>query len=112
MSATEPKIVAAIRLIEDHADKQLCVADLALCTGMSVRWLQQRFRVEVGVSPAKYIRLVRLRRIREDLLAADPADGCTVEAVVARWGINHQGRFAALYRCYYNEFPSETLYRR
>jgi AraC-like DNA-binding protein len=55
-----------------------------------------------------HLREVRLARVREDLLAADPAR-VTVTAVAARWGFPHQGRFAAAYRDRYGQAPSATL---
>lgn len=105
-------LAAIITLIDEHADKRLSVPELARYARVSVRWLQRRFQEEFGVSPGTYIRLTRLRRIHDDLLAADPESGCTVEAVTSRWGVRHSGRFAAWYRSHYDELPSVTLNRR
>ncbi|MFD4192682.1 helix-turn-helix transcriptional regulator [Amycolatopsis thermoflava] len=107
-----PDLAAVITLIDEHADKRLSVPELARYARVSVRWLQRRFQEELGVSPNAYIRLTRLRRIHEDLLAGDPEAGCTVEAVTSRWGVRHCGRFAAWYRSHYDELPSATLHRR
>ncbi|UQS23758.1 helix-turn-helix transcriptional regulator [Amycolatopsis thermalba] len=109
---SRPDLAAVITLIDEHADKDLTVPELARFARVSVRWLQRRFQDELGVSPSTYIRLTRLRRIHDDLVAADPEAGCTVEAVTSRWGVRHSGRFAAWYRSHYDEFPSATLHRR
>jgi transcriptional regulator GlxA family with amidase domain len=107
-----PKVAAVIEFIEAHLEQDLMVPDLARYADTSVRWLQKAFREEVGVSPAYFLRMVRLRRIREDLLAANPSTGATVQSIARRRGIRHLGRFASFYWQHYHEYPSETLYGR
>ena len=57
-----------------------------------------------------YLREVRTRKVREDLLAALP-DVTSRGAIVYRRGILNQGRFAGSYRAKFGETPSETLRR-
>ena len=58
----------------------------------------------------KYLQQVRLRRARELLLEASPAEA-TVAAVASGLGLTHRGRFAAAYRRQFGESPAETLRR-
>jgi AraC-like DNA-binding protein len=53
---------------------------------VSVRALQSAFARSQSLSPMRYLRDVRLRRIHADLLDADP-QRTTVTAVAARWGL-------------------------
>ncbi|WP_410648714.1 AraC family transcriptional regulator [Amycolatopsis sp. cmx-4-54] len=99
----------AIELIETQPETDLSIGRIATQVGVDPRSLQRHFRDHVGVSPREYVRQVRLTRVREDLLAADPVSGVTVAEVAFRWGFGHVPRFAAVYRERYGEAPSATL---
>lgn len=111
--ATEPPpraIRTAIDVIEAEAHRPLTVSALAARSYVSVRSLQQGFRAHVGTTPMTYLRDVRLRRARHDLLESDPSiDG--VASVAFRWGFTNLGRFAAAYAVRYGENPAVTLRR-
>jgi AraC-like DNA-binding protein len=83
----------AIELLEAHPDQAWSAPALASQVHVSVRALQERFQRALDTTPMRYLREVRLRRVREDLLAAT-SDVATVGAIVHRWGILDQGRFA------------------
>jgi AraC-like DNA-binding protein len=50
---------------------------------------------------------VRLERVREELLCAEPGE--TVTAIAMRWGFTHLARFSGIYRARFGELPSQTL---
>ncbi|RTL62463.1 MAG: AraC family transcriptional regulator [Pseudonocardiaceae bacterium] len=102
---------AAVDYIEAHLRERVTMTDIAENVHMSVRAIQQGFREELGTSPTLYLRERRLQRAREDLTDATSADGLTVTDVAERWGFNHLGSFAVLYRKRWGESPSETLRR-
>ncbi|MDW8336214.1 MAG: helix-turn-helix domain-containing protein [Tepidimonas sp.] len=83
-----------------------------LCSALHVtrRTLQNCFQDVLGLSPAAYLRTVRLNRVRQELLEGEP--GQTVVDVAARWGFWHMGHFAHEYRRLFAESPSQTLRRR
>ncbi|WP_298587811.1 helix-turn-helix domain-containing protein [uncultured Kocuria sp.] len=99
----------AVAFIEEHVDADIGPADIAAAARMSVRGLQAAFRRELDTTPTAYLRAARLDAVHHDLLAADPVTGATVEAVAARWGFAHRGRFAAAYRERYGQAPATTL---
>ncbi|MGQ4598384.1 AraC-like ligand-binding domain-containing protein [Nocardia sp. R6R-6] len=101
-------IARALDLIEAHAHEPLTVADVAEAVGIGTRALQDGFRRYYDTTPMTFLRDVRLRRVRTDLMEADPAR-TTVADVAARWGFLHPGRFSALYRARFGEMPSQTL---
>jgi REP element-mobilizing transposase RayT len=52
-----------------------------------------------------------LERVREELTDAEAGEGATVTAIAERWGFNHLGSFAVLYRKRWGESPSQTLHQ-
>jgi len=110
--ASRPRAVKrAIDAMEAEPDQPFTATSLAAIAGASVRTLQEGFRQHVGMSPMAYLRLLRLRRAHEDLLAAEPGHQ-TVASVAHRWGFAHLGRFAAAYRAEYGQAPADTLHDR
>jgi transcriptional regulator GlxA family with amidase domain len=103
-------IRAAVDIIEAEPQLPLTVSSLAARCHISARALQQGFDRHLGVSPMTYLRQVRLRRARRELLDRDPSVE-TVASVARRWGFAHPGRFAAVYSARYGETPAMTLRR-
>ena len=101
----------AIAFIEDHADSDISVTDIAAAARVTIRALQYAFRRHRGSTPMSYLREVRIQQAHEDLVAADPATGVTVTEIAARWGFFHPGRFARQYRAIYGVPPGRTLQR-
>ncbi len=95
--------------IDDHADRPITIVELANHTNVSTRALYAGFRRFRQTSPMAHLKLVRLRRVRQDLLTAKPGERVT--AVAVRWGFVHLGEFAAAYKRLFGETPSATLRR-
>jgi AraC family ethanolamine operon transcriptional activator len=98
------------RLIESQGVNKYSVAELAKTLGVGRRTLEQVFSDYVGLSPARYITMMRLNAIRRELLNACE-DNLSVAELAERNGIVHLGRFAADYRRMFGELPSQTLRR-
>ncbi|MFE5565111.1 helix-turn-helix transcriptional regulator [Amycolatopsis japonica] len=101
----------AMAFIDDHAQLDITVADIAAASHVTIRALQYAFRRNRGTTPMGYLRQARLHQAHRELLTADPADGCTVTQIAARWGFFHPGRFARHYRAAYGCPPYRTLRR-
>lgn len=100
----------AAEYVHAHARDPLTTAEIARAAGMHPRTLQQLMGEHLGSSPTAYVRDVRLDRVRQDLLSADPGE--TQVAVVAReWGFGNLGRFSSSYAARFGEYPRETLAR-
>lgn len=95
--------------VQEHADQPLTLEDLVTVSGVSARALFDGFQRFRGTSPMNYVRTVRLHRVREDLLRAQPGE--TVTSIASRWGFFQFGRFAGQYRRLFGELPSDTLRR-
>lgn len=105
-SASLWQVRAVEEFIRANADQPLSLGDLAMAAGVSARALQYSFRKNRGYSPMRFLRTVRLERIRDELLNSD--SGTSVSAVATHWGFLHFGRFAADYRRRFGELPSLT----
>lgn len=99
----------AIDLIHSQPELPWNTPSLARRVAASARSLQEGFQRSLGVPPMRYLRNVRLDRVHNDLLTADPAE-VTVSQVASRWGFLYLGRFAAAYRERYGQLPSRTLH--
>jgi AraC-like DNA-binding protein len=98
----------AVDFIEANADIDITVADIARAAGVTARAIQLAFRRHLDVTPAAYLRRVRLEQAHRQLQAADP-DHDSVTAVAYRWGFSSPSRFATYYRRTYGVPPSQTL---
>lgn len=106
-SVAPANVKRAEQYIYAHADRSISVEELARAAHTSVRSLFAGFKQYRGVSPMKYLRNVRLDRVRQELLERAPGIGVT--EVAHRWGFMQLGRFAAAYQQRFGELPSETL---
>lgn len=111
IDATPATLRRAVAYLEANPDLDLGVAEVAASCHVSVRALQLAFRRHLDTTPMAYLRRVRLARVHDELLAADPDGDVTVTEVAARWGLLGSGRFTARYRDEYGEVPSATLRR-
>lgn len=93
--------------LESHCDKPVTVERLAQIADVSVSALYAGFKRHRTYTPMQFLKRARLRRAREQLLAA--AEGTTVREVALHWGFSHLGRFSADYQQTFGERPSETL---
>lgn len=103
------QIRQAVAFIDSHKHGPLTVQDVADGVGISLRSLQEGFRRHKQITPHEYIKLVRLARVRADLL--DPMVTLSVEAVARHWGFINRGHFAATYQNAFGEKPSQTRRR-
>lgn len=110
------KSVAARRRMVDRAcalmlsggAEALTVLEICQRIGASPRKLTYCFQDVLGISPAKYLRAVRLNNARRDLKNPDHPD-TGVQDVATRWGFWHLGQFSLDYKRQFGELPSATL---
>lgn len=99
---------SALDYIHDHARELPTLTDLTDAAGVSARTLQLHFLNNLGCTPSQYLRDMRLRAARDELLHPRSAE-VTVTDAAAAWGFYNLGRFSSLYKSVYGESPSETL---
>jgi AraC family transcriptional regulator, ethanolamine operon transcriptional activator len=85
-------------------------ATLCAAAGVSLRTLEYAFQENLGVSPAAFIRQLRLHALRRSLLASAAGES-TVTELAYHLGFTQLGRLAQDYRRVFGEVPSATLAR-
>jgi AraC-like DNA-binding protein len=106
--STPSTVRQAMELLQTQPERAWTTATLAQHVAVSPRCLQEGFQRCVGLPPMRYLRDVRLCRVRADLLGA-AGDSGTVAHIARRWGFLYLGRFAASYREKFGQTPSQTL---
>jgi AraC-like DNA-binding protein len=94
--------------IHQNLASPITLADLVDASGVPGRTLLQHFRDAHGVSPMRYVRDLRMQRVRGEL--ASGTARCVADCAL-RWGFAHPGRFSIEYRRRFGESPSSTLAR-
>ncbi len=97
----------AISFIEAHADEPITASRIAEESGCSFRSLTRGFADSLNTTPMRYLRELRLRRVRAELLKPERQKE-TIIAVASSWGFGHMGEFASHYRILFGESPNET----
>ena len=103
-----PLLRRAVAFIQDNAQMDIGLRDIAAAVGVTPRSVQYTFRRHLGTTPLEYLRRIRLDRAHRDLQLADPSVD-TVTAIAGRWGFSHAGRFSIAYRQVFGTKPSRTL---
>ena len=105
-----------VKLVLDHVHSEPSgeITAVKMCTlaNCSQSWLEHSFKKRFGVTPKKYLKYLRLSRLRENLLHPNEVDGRTVIELASVYGFWHMGQLAADYRKVYGELPSDTLQKR
>jgi AraC-like DNA-binding protein len=97
--------------VHNQPSEEITAVELCTLAGCSQRWMEQCFKKRFGITPKKYVKYLRLSRLRQDLLQSAQAENQTVIDVASIYGFWHMGQLAADYRKVYGELPSDTLKR-
>jgi AraC-like DNA-binding protein len=97
-------------VLAEHPGRTLRMSELCELIVVSDRTLRSCCAEFLGMSPAQYMLLRRLKEARRMLRDADP-NVVHVADVAHRFGFTQLGRFAGSYRAIFGETPSTTLQR-
>jgi AraC family ethanolamine operon transcriptional activator len=95
------------RFIHAHLAESLTLAELCQQAHLQARSLEYGFRDLVGLSPFKYIKMLRLGEVRRRLQTTSAAER-SVSEVALDCGFCHLSQFAADYKRVFLESPSAT----
>ncbi|MCS0497781.1 AraC family transcriptional regulator [Ancylobacter sp. MQZ15Z-1] len=96
--------------IQRNLSSRISMDALATVAGTSRRTLFRAFGEVLNATPQSYVRIVRLNRIRQQILSTREADQ-TISALARSCGIGELGRLASWYRALFGEYPHETRKR-
>ena len=108
VEARKRVVQRACAVLLERPDQPLSMLQLCSQIGASPSKLEYCFRDVLGITPAKYLRAVRLNGVRR-ALRHSPAS--SVQDLAARWGFWHLSEFSADYKRQFGELPSATLRR-
>ncbi len=103
LESHEPRVAAAIHVMEQHIDDTLGIAQIATQVDLSVRMLEYLFRQTLNLSPAAYYRRLRLQIARR--MVVDTR--LKLQEVAIRTGFNSLSSFSRLFKNYYHQSPRE-----
>ncbi|HEA51103.1 hypothetical protein LCGC14_1518180 [marine sediment metagenome] len=101
-----PSMERIIRYIEENVKEDIELETLSQISNMSIRSIYNAFSRVFSTTPKSYVKLVKLKRLRNDLLHGHCRN---VTEVALDYGFSHLGRFSSDYRKRFGELPSETM---
>jgi len=93
--------------IQDNLEHKITTLDIASALDLSERNLRYLFNDLIGVSPMKYIKLIKLNKVRKEI--KDARDNGMIYLIANKWGFINSGQFAMDYKKLFGELPSDTL---
>ena len=84
------------------------LTDVCMKLHVSLRRLHYAFQEVIGISPATWLRRIRLNRVHKILLQSSP-DDILIKSVAIENGFFHLGHFANQYQNHFGCLPSQTL---
>jgi AraC-like DNA-binding protein len=104
LCSMDVRIRRVVSLIEERFDRKLSLADMAQVAGLSTSRLRHKFKSEVGVTPATFLRARRLCAAKE-LLACGQL---TVKEAKAAVGISSDSYFTYQFKRTFGTPPSQS----
>jgi AraC family transcriptional regulator, glycine betaine-responsive activator len=104
LAAGDPRLAAAIRLMQAHLDEPLPAAAIARKVGLSPRAMQLHFRAQLGVSPYAYYLDLRLAAARRMLQQTRDS----AAEVASAYGFGSGSAFARAFRARYGISPTDA----
>lgn len=101
---SEPRVAAAVRLMDAHLDQPLAISVLADRVGVTARHLQSLFHRVLGVTPATYYLGLRLALARRQIIETQRP----ISEIAAAAGFSHLPVFTRAYGRVYGEAPRDT----
>lgn len=103
-------ITAALSVIHSTKIAAINIKQLKEVTNTSERTLRLVFHEFFGISPSKYILLVRLHKVKDMILDPNNSNK-TIAFFSASVGFSDPGRFASRYQSLFGELPRQALTR-
>ncbi|MDH3388021.1 MAG: GlxA family transcriptional regulator [Gammaproteobacteria bacterium] len=100
---SEPRVAAAIHVMEQYIDEPIPTARVARKVNLSIRMLEYLFRQTLNMSPAAYYRRLRLQTARR--MVVDTR--LRLQEIAIRTGFNSLSSFSRLFRNHYQQTPGE-----
>jgi transcriptional regulator GlxA family with amidase domain len=107
MRLLDPRVQAAVKLMEETVEAPLSMSRLGKRVGVSARHLQALFYTAMGVAPKEHYLALRLNAARRRVIETR----APFVDIAAATGFNSASSFSRSYRAHYRESPSGTRRR-
>lgn len=97
----DPYVSRALKLMDEHVTEPLDISDLAGSLQISRRMLEQRFKKQMGMPPASYLRAKRLRQAAEMLANTN----LQITEIAYATGFANAAHFCTLFRKHQGTSP-------
>jgi len=102
------QIKRARDLLHESMEEASDITNLAKELGISERLLHHAFKKNYGITPKKYLLNLRMNRVKQDLLLADPTT-TSIPSIIQKYNFYNHGTFTQAYRDLFGELPSDSL---
>jgi transcriptional regulator GlxA family with amidase domain len=99
------RVKHAIRLLSEDLTRVLVLAEIARKVNLSQPRLRYLFKAETGMTPAQYLKSLRMQRAKE--LLNDEETFLNVKQIMLRVGVRDQSHFVRDFRELYGQTPAE-----
>lgn len=94
--------------LHENISNDINLAMLSRSLDISESQLHKAFKSNYGISPKKYLQMLRLNAVRKELLLADPKD-VNVSEIAIKYNFFSMNHFSVEYKKIFAQTPSETL---
>lgn len=96
------------RYLLESMQESTTIAQITEMFDISDKTLETSFKSLFGITPKRFMELLKLNRAHRELHEAD-AHNTTVSEIATKWGFSHFGRFSKDYKALFGTLPSESL---
>jgi AraC family transcriptional regulator len=99
----DQRVQKAIRLMQENLSRELVPGEIALAVNLSLAHLRYLFRADTGMSPAQYLRSLRMQEAERLLKTTF----LSVKEVMHRIGVRDDSHFTRDFKKAYGSSPAQ-----
>jgi transcriptional regulator GlxA family with amidase domain len=103
----DQRVQKAIRLMQENLSRKLLPGEIATAVNLSLAHLRYLFKAETGMSPAQYLRSLRMQEASRLL----ETTFLSVKEVMHRIGVNDESHFTRDFKKVYGLTPAQYRVR-
>ena len=108
LTAGEKTALQVRSFLLNSLEERMTIQSITEQFKVSDKTLETSFKSLFGITPKRFISLLKLNKAHEDLQLAN-AQTTNVSDIAKKWGFSNFGRFSKNYKALIGVFPSETL---
>jgi len=101
-------IVKVRKYLDDNIHYNISIKEMAEAFNIGERQLYNSFKSNYGMTPKKYMQIIRLNAVNKELLQSEKGN-TTVAEIAYKYDFTHMSYFTRAYKKIFNELPSHTL---